>query len=62
MFDGPAPCTVYGILNDMGYLISCESDMRCLMTMVMLKLARLVEGKGVHIVYDLRAPLKIHVM
>ena len=25
MFDGLAPCTVYGILNDMGYLISCES-------------------------------------
>ena len=32
MFDGLAPCTVCGILNDMGYLISCESDVHCAMT------------------------------
>lgn len=36
MFDGLAPCAVYGILNDMGYLISCESDMHCAMVMVLL--------------------------
>lgn len=36
MFDGLAPCAVYGILNDLGYLISCESDMHCAMTMVLL--------------------------
>ena len=29
MFDGFAPCTVYGLLNDMGYMVSCESDMHC---------------------------------
>lgn len=39
MFDGMAPCAVYGILSDMGYLISCESDMHCAMTMVLLDAA-----------------------
>ena len=45
MFDGLAPCTVYGILNDMGYLISCESDMHCAITMALLKSATLGRGK-----------------
>ncbi len=39
MFDGLAPCAVYGILNDLGYLISCESDIHCAMTMVLLECA-----------------------
>lgn len=39
MFDGMAPCAVYGILNDLGYLISCESDMHCAMTMALLSAA-----------------------
>jgi len=37
MFDGLAPCAVYGILNDLGYIISCESDMHAAMTQVLLK-------------------------
>lgn len=39
MFDGLAPCAVYGILNDMGYMISCESDVHCAMTMTLLEAA-----------------------
>ena len=45
MFDGLAPCAVYGILNDLGYIISCESDMHCAMTMALLSLASLGKGK-----------------
>lgn len=41
LFDGLAPCAVYGILNDMGYIISCESDMHCALTMVLLSSAAL---------------------
>lgn len=44
MFDGLAPCAVYGLLNDLGYMISCESDLHAAMTMVLLKSATL--GKG----------------
>ena len=39
MFDGLAPCAVYGILNDLGYLISCESDMHCAILMSLLSAA-----------------------
>ncbi len=39
MFDGLAPCAVYGILNDMGYMISCESDIHVAMTMILLESA-----------------------
>lgn len=56
MFDGLAPCTVYGILNDMGYLISCESDMHCLMTMVLLKSASMGEGKPLFGEFTVRHP------
>ena len=45
MFDGLAPCAVYGILNDLGYIISCESDMHCAMTMVLLESAALGEKR-----------------
>lgn len=45
MFDGLAPCAVYGILNDLGYIISCESDMHCALTMVLLSSASLGKGK-----------------
>lgn len=34
---GAMPCTSYGILADMDYVISCESDMHAAMTQVMLK-------------------------
>ncbi len=56
MFDGLAPCTVYGILNDMGYLISCESDMHCALTMVLLKSATLGEGKPLFGEFTVRHP------
>ena len=39
MFDGLAPCAVYGILNDLGYIVSCESDMHCAITMLLLSCA-----------------------
>ncbi|MBO4433621.1 MAG: hypothetical protein J5852_08835 [Clostridia bacterium] len=56
MFDGFAPCTVYGLLNDMGYLISCESDMHALLTMVLLKCATLGEGKPLFGEFTVRHP------
>lgn len=45
LFDGLAPCAVYSILNDLGYLISCESDLHCALTMVLLSCASLGKGK-----------------
>ncbi len=56
MFDGLAPCAVYGILNDMGYLISCESDVHSAMTMVLLKSATLGEGKPLFGEFTVRHP------
>ncbi len=56
MFDGLAPCTVYGILNDLGYMISCESDMHCAMTMVLLKSATLGKGKPLFGEFTVRHP------
>ena len=56
MFSGLAPCTVYGILNDMGYLISCESDMHCAMTMALLKSATLGKGKPLFGEFTVRHP------
>lgn len=34
---GAMPCTVYGILADEGYIISCENDIHAAMTQAMLK-------------------------
>lgn len=56
MFDGLAPCTVYGILNDMGYMISCESDMHCALTMVLLKSATLGKGMPLFGEFTVRHP------
>lgn len=39
MFDGLVPCAAYGILNDLGYNISCESDVHCAMMMALLSSA-----------------------
>ena len=41
LFDGLFPCAVYGVLNDLGYVISCESDMHCALTMTLLRAAAL---------------------
>lgn len=56
MFDGLAPCTVYGILGDMGYLVSCESDMNAALTMALLKCASLGDGKPLFGEFTVRHP------
>ena len=56
MFDGLAPCAVYGLLNDLGYMVSCESDMHCAMTMTLLKCATLGEGKPLFGEFTVRHP------
>ena len=56
MFDGLAPCTVYSILNDMGYLVACESDIHAAMTMVLLSSATLGKGKVLFGEFTVRHP------
>ncbi|MBQ7091001.1 MAG: hypothetical protein IJN82_07760 [Clostridia bacterium] len=56
IFNGLAPCTPYGILNDMGYMIACESDIHCAMTMVLLKSATLGKGKPLFGEFTVRHP------
>ena len=56
MFDGLAPCAVYGLLNDLGYMISCESDIHAAMTMALLKSATLGKGKPLFGEFTVRHP------
>jgi L-fucose isomerase-like protein len=56
MFDGLAPCAVYGLLNDLGYMISCESDVHCALTMALLKCATLGSGKPLFGEFTVRHP------
>lgn len=42
---GAMPCTAYGILADMGYIIGCESDMHATITQVLLSSAALGERR-----------------
>lgn len=56
MFDGLAPCAVYGLLNDLGYMVSCESDIHCAMTMALLKCATMGEGKPLFGEFTVRHP------
>ena len=56
MFEGLAPCAVYGLLNDLGYMVSCESDMHCAMVMALLKCATLGEGKPLFGEFTVRHP------
>ena len=42
---GAMPCTAYSVLADMGYIISCESDMHAAITMSLLSCAALGEKK-----------------
>ena len=56
MFDGLALCAVYGLLNDMDYMIACESDMHAAITMVLLKAATLGEGKPLFGEFTVRHP------
>lgn len=45
LFDGLAPCAVYSVLNDLGYVVSCESDMHCALTMKLLESAAFGEKR-----------------
>ncbi len=58
MFEGLAPCAVFGALNDLGYMISCESDIHCAMTMALLKAATLGKGKPIFGEFTVRHPEK----
>lgn len=61
MFDGLAPCAVFGMLNDIGYMISCESDIHCAMTMAVLRAATLGKGVPVFGEFTVRHPEKKNV-
>jgi len=56
MFEGLAPCAAYGMLNDMGFIVSCESDIHCAMTMALLKCATLGKGKPLFGEFTVRHP------
>lgn len=56
MFDGLAPCAVYSLLNDLGFLVACESDLHAAITMVLLKSATLGEGKPLFGEFTVRHP------
>ena len=56
MFDGLAPCALYGLLNEMGLMVSCESDMHCAMTMALLKCATLGKGRPLFGEFTVRHP------
>lgn len=56
MFDGLVPCAVYGYLNDLGYMISCESDVHCAMTLALLKSATMGHGKPLFGEFTVRHP------
>jgi hypothetical protein len=58
MFNGLAPCAVFGALNDLGYMIACESDIHSAMTMAVLKAATLGEGKPLFGEFTVRHPEK----
>lgn len=58
MFNGLAPCAVFGMLNDLGYMISCESDIHCAMTMAVLRAATLGKGVPVFGEFTVRHPEK----
>lgn len=56
MFEGLAPCAAYGMLNDLGYLVSCESDIHCAMVLALMKCATLGEGKPLFGEFTVRHP------
>ena len=58
MFNGLAPCAAMGALNDLGYMIACENDIHCAMTMALLKSATLGKGIPVFGEFTVRHPEK----
>ena len=56
LFDGLAPCAVYGLLGDLGYLVACESDMHCALTMALLKSASFGKAKPLFGEFTVRHP------
>ena len=53
---GAMPCTAYSILADMGYIISCESDMHGAISMALLSCAGLGEKKPFFGEFTVRHP------
>ncbi len=60
MFDGLAPCAVFGLLNDMGYLVACESDLHAAITMALLKCATFGNGKPLFGEFTVRHPENVN--
>ena len=60
MFNGLAPCAVLGALNDLGYMIACENDIHCAMTMAVLKAATLGKGTPLFGEFTVRHPEKVN--
>lgn len=56
MFGGLAPCAVNGMLCDLGYLVSCESDILCAITAVLMKSATLGQGTPLMGEFTVRHP------
>ncbi len=53
---GAMPCTAYSVLADMGYIISCESDMHGTISMALLSCAGLGEKKPFFGEFTVRHP------
>ena len=53
---GAMPCTAYSVLADMGYIISCESDMHGAISMALLSCASLGEKKPFFGEFTVRHP------
>jgi L-fucose isomerase-like protein len=53
---GAAPCTSYSILADMGYIISCETDLHGALTMMLLSCASLGEKVPFFAEFTVRHP------
>ena len=56
LFNGLAPCAVNGMLGDLGYLIACEGDIHCAMTMALMKCATFGKGKPLFGEFTVRHP------
>lgn len=53
---GAMPCTAYSVLADMGYIISCESDLHGAITMVLLSAASRGKKKTIFGEFTVRHP------
>ena len=53
---GAMPCTAYSILADMGYIVSCESDMHGAISMALLSCAALGKNPPFFVEFTVRHP------